>query len=294
MGLYDRPYMQKEYKPPGGGITFGLPKPSSAVKFLLIANVAVFLFQIFLDQPRRGWPAGIISGLLGVTVRDFWQIWRYVTFQFLHSTKGIWHILLNMIGLYFLGSPLEKRWGSKRFLWFYLSCGVVAGVAYVVIGAVGGVPHWMPIIGASGGVYGLVLAAAVLFPNFRILFLFFPVPIRLAAVIIFGGMILMVMRAAAAGQVTAAMSDVAHLGGAAAAAVWIWGLPRLSAKRLRGGGGGRSGAWQKKLEKRREIQREVDEILEKIHREGMDSLTRREKKILRQASRMDEQDERVP
>ncbi len=293
MGLYDRPYMQKDYNPPtGGGITFGMPKPSRAVKYLLIINLVVFVVQIFLDRPRVGWPAGIISGLFGVTVGDFWQVWQYVTCQFLHADP--WHILLNMIGLYFLGSPLEKRWGSKRFLWFYLSCGVVAGTAYVVIGALGGVPPHRPIIGASGGVYGLVLAAAILFPNFRILLLFFPVPIRLAAILLFGGMILMVMQAAAAGHVETAMSDVAHLGGAVAAAVWIWGVPRVSVKRRRQGGPSRPGTWQKKVQKRREIQRKVDGILDKIHNEGMDSLTRKEKKILRQASRMDEQDQRVP
>ena len=113
-----------------------------------------------------------------------------MTFQFLHDPTSLWHIGLNMLGLYMFGTPLERHWGTKKFLRFYLSCGVAAGVAYVAIGAALGNASWIPLIGASGGVYGILLACAVLFPTFRVILFIFPVPIRLAAILIFGGMLL--------------------------------------------------------------------------------------------------------
>jgi len=295
MGLRDRPYWRDEQRAGYGGratghLTIGLPRPTPAVKALLIINVAVFIVQIFADQPRGPNDPGWMSASFGVTVRGAWQIWRYITFQFLHG--GVWHLFLNMLGLYFLGSPLERRFGRQRFLTFYLSCGVVAGLAYVLIGAFGGLPRAMPIIGASGGVYGIVLAAAVYFPHFRLLFFFFPVPIRLAALVIFGGMILLVLQAAAAGRVYAAMSDVAHLGGAVASAFWIWGLPRLRGQVRRRRDAINRGAWQRKMSQRRAQQEEIDRILDKIRRDGIDSLTRKEKDKLREATIRQREQER--
>ena len=295
MGLKDRPYWREEQQGGHGGramgaMTFGLPKPSPTVKILLILNITVFILQIFADQsPGRGDP-GWMSAWFGVTVEGSWQIWRYITFQFLHG--GVLHIFLNMLGLYFLGSPLERRFGRRWFTTFYLSCGVLAGIAYVLIGAIGELPHTMPIIGASGGVYGIVLAAAVYFPHFRLLFLFFPVPIRLAALVIFAGMILLVLRAGAAGHVVKAMSDVAHLGGAVAAAVWIWVLPRLGGQVRHRRDAANRGAWQRRIKDRRVRQEEIDRILDKIQREGIDSLTRKEKDKLREATIRQQREER--
>ena len=285
MGLSGRHYLRDDDREPGAGfmqgMTMGMPRLTPGVKFLLIANAAVFVVQMFLDRPREG--GHPMSAALGVTVGGYWQIWRYVTFQFLHA--DYWHILLNMLGVYMLGVPLEQHFGTRRFMVFYLSCGVVAGIAYVVIGAVFGGIGNTPIIGASGGVYAIVLACAVLFPNFKIIFLFFPVPIRLAAVIIFGGMILLVLQSLAQGQAWNAMSDVAHLGGAAAAAFWIWGLPRvagtLGTARERAG----RGAWQRKENARAALQEQVDAILDKVHRAGIQSLTRKEKNILQEETR---------
>jgi len=294
MPLSDRPYMREE---PGGfgrgggmgGMRLALPKPTPAVKALLFINVGAFLLQLFLDQPRSGYRAGLLSTYFGVTLEGFWQLWRYVTFQFLHG--GAWHLALNMLGLYFLGTAVERHFGTRRFLWFYLSCGVVAGAAFVIIGALGELPPWLPIIGASGGVYALVLAAAVYFPHFQIIFLFFPVPIRLAALIIFGVMILMVLQSAAGGQVERAMSDVAHLGGAGAAAVWIWVLPRLRAARQQSVRRRNQGRWEAKMRRRAAEQAEIDRILQKIKTDGLTSLSRKERQRLQDATRRQRDEE---
>jgi membrane associated rhomboid family serine protease len=294
MGIHDRPYMQPGwrggYRVGGmGGLTIGLPRPARAVKVLLLLNAAAFVLQIFLDRPTPdvGW--GAMSASLGVTVSGWWQVWRYVTFQFLHA--GVWHILLNMLALYILGSPLERHYGTKRFVVFYLSCGIFAGLAYVIIGAAAGLPDALPIIGASGGVYGIVLAAAVYFPGFRIIFLFFPVPIRLAAIVIFGAMLLTVLRAVAAGRADAVMSDVAHLGGAVLAAAWIWLLPRFRQVRLDARAALNRGAWERKMRDRAEEQAEVDRILKKIHDEGIASLSAKEKRYLQEATRRQRDEE---
>lgn len=300
MGLHDRPYMRTE-RPPGGGrvegLTIGMPRPTRAVKYMLLINIAVFVAQAFLDKSETGFlglpvRAGPMSRWLGVTVGGFWQLWRYVTMQFLHG--DFIHILFNMLGLYILGTPLEQHWGTRRFLRFYLSCGAVAGLAYVTIGALFQLNPELPIIGASGGVYGIVLACAVFFPQFRIIFLFFPVPIRFAALIIFGGMILLVLRSLGAGHTEAAMSDVAHLGGAVTAAVWVWVLPRVGIRMRLGPNGTGRGRWERKLKRQRRQQEEIDRILDKIRRDGLASLSRHEKRILRQATEQQQAEDDLP
>jgi len=294
MPLSDRPYWREGQGPSWhgggrGGLTFGLPKPSKAVKTLLIINVAVFVLQMFLDGSPDHVTPGRMSRLLGVTVGEFYQPWRYITFQFLHG--GIWHILMNMLGLYFLGSPVEQKYGLRKFVVFYLSCGVTAGIAYVIIGSAGGLSPNTPIIGASGGVFGIILAAAVYFPGFRIIFLFFPVPIRLAALIIFGMMGLLVLQALGAGNVTSVMSDVAHLGGAVAAAVWVWGAPGLRGLKHTTAQKLNRGAWERKMKKRRAEQAEVDRILKKVHEQGLQSLSEKERRKLRAATERERQED---
>ena len=267
----------------------GMPRAGKAVKALLIINVVVFVLQMVLDQPREiygRYRFGVLSAWLGATPEGYWQIWRYVTFQFLHGTEGIWHIAMNMLGLYMLGTPLEQKWGSRQFVKFYLICGIVGGLAYVVIGHVVGKGMDVPIIGASGGVYGVVLACAVLFPQFRLIFFLFPVPIRVAAMIIFGGMFLVILSSVSKGQYGPRFwSDVAHMGGAAAAAIWIWGLPKFSQATAQARIRRQQGAWQRKIERQAFEQAQIDRILDKVHHHGLSSLSTREKRMLRDATR---------
>lgn len=304
MGLHNRGYMnQQGYSGGSGslaeGLTIGMPKPSLAVKWLLLINAAMFVLQLFLDS------RGMLRRNLGVTVGAWWQIWRYVTFQFLHAD---WlHILMNMLGLYVLGSPLERHFGTPKFVRFYLSCGVTAGAAYAVIGSLyPQFPPGLPIIGASGGVFGIVLGAAVFFPQFRIIFIFFPLPIRFAALIIFTGMTLTVLQGLTGENPMHAMSDVAHLGGTLAAAAWIWVLPAMRGASIPKAGGSdaggdpgrmslqeklRDGAWERKMQKRREEQAEIDRILQKIHEQGIHKLNAREKRLLKNATRKQQDDD---
>ncbi len=281
MGIDNRTYMHEGGGSGGAvfrsGIGVGMPKPGPAIRWLLIINISVFLCQLIFET------AGFkISDFFGATLGGWWQLWRYITFQFLHA--DFWHIGLNMLGLYFLGMPLENKYGTRKFIKFYLTCGVAAGLAYVIAAGMVGLPSGFPLIGASGGVFGIILAAAVYFPHIKLLLFFFlPVPIRVAAVLIFGAMIVLVLKGDTnQGQF---WSDIAHLGGAVAAAVWIWVLPNLSSGIQAQTQRRAEGAWQKKMNIRAADQAEIDRILAKINHRGIGSLTGKEKKTLQDATR---------
>ncbi|MDP7636958.1 MAG: rhomboid family intramembrane serine protease [Phycisphaerae bacterium] len=294
MGLHDRPYWRDGGGglgggggSRGGGLMIGMPKPGRAVKTLLIINIAVFVLQNVIPDD--------IEVLFAVFPPLWWQVWRYVTFQFLHA--GGWHLAFNMLGLYFLGIYLESSWGSKRFMVFYLVCGAFAGLTHVVMMGILSPTLWnIPLLGASGGVFAIILACAVLFPHIRLILLLFPVPIRFAAALIFAISVFYILidirNAIIGGTVGRAISDAAHFGGMVAAGLWIWGLPKL-----RGAAGDararrNRGAWEQKLKKRTQQRVEIDRILEKIHDSGINSLTGREKKILRQATSKQQEEER--
>jgi membrane associated rhomboid family serine protease len=294
MGLHDRPYWKDDAgaEPDGGfvrSLAFGLPKPSKAVKWLLIINAAAFPLQLAFEL---GFSINL-SDWFGATTGGFWQVWRYLTFQFLHDTSSLWHIALNMLGLYMFGTPLEQLWGSRRFPRFYLSCGAVAGLLYVIVGLLLGNPGWVPLIGASGGVYGILLACAVLLPDLKLILVVFPVPVRLAAVIIFGGMILFLLSSLRAGAYSGNFwSQVAHLGGAGMAAMWLWVIPRFGGMAQGAIRRASRGSWQSKMQRRRAEQADIDRILDKIRLEGLASLTRKEKHTLKEATRRQQREDR--
>jgi membrane associated rhomboid family serine protease len=284
MGIYDREYTQASRPGPsgGGGVRFGLPPLTKAVKWLLIINVAVFLVEVFTKQMEVGarnyfeeWGA-----VFPVTWTYVAQVWRLVTYQFLHG--GLQHILFNMLGLYFLGPRLEMFWGTKKFLTYYLLCGVAAGLLYTAL-ALSGILTVGTLVGASGSILAILAACAILFPGDIIFLMFFPLPIRIAALVLIGIFIYLTFTGNNAG------GNVAHLGGMAGGAAYIWLWPKFSAKLT----GRRRSAWDKKMEQQRQLQIEVDRILDKVHEEGLASLSRSEKKLLQEATRL-EQQRRMP
>ena len=302
MSWRDRPYAYRDDTggwQAGGGpqrMRLGLPPVGRVVKWLLIANIAVFVVQAVTGDFAD---SGGISAALGATADGWWQLWRYVTFQFCHG--GVIHLLFNMLGLYILGSQVERLFGPRKFLVFYLLCGVTAGLAYVAIAHLAGLRGDWPLVGASGGVFGLILAAAVYCPHMYFILLFFPVPIRLAAILIFAVMVLKVLmglgtvaRGAGVPSDPDFWSQVAHFGGALTAGVWVF-----AGRRLRGVAVGpwrrarrtRQGAWAKKMAAQRKAQEEVDRILDKIRRTGIHSLTGREKRTLKKATEQQRHEE---
>lgn len=140
------------------------------------------------------------------------QVWRWITFQFLHA--GIGHLLGNMIGLYFFGPVIEDFLGRRRFLAFYLLCGIAGPVIYLVFALMGilQTSPITPLIGASAGVFGILLAAAQVAPRAQVMLLFPPIPMQLRT-------LAYVLLAIAAYMVFTqgrnAGGEAAHLGGAA-------------------------------------------------------------------------------
>jgi len=275
MGLYDRDYTRADfdsryrYAPQ---MRFGLPRITAVVKWLLIINISVFLAAIiisplgsFIYQWFSLEPASLPRAL---------QFWRLITYQFLHDPRDILHIFFNMLGLFFLGPTLERHWGSRKFLIFYLGCGVAGGLFYMLLVALKFLAAG-PMVGASGAILGLLAACALLFPHFVVFIFLFPVPIRVAAI----GLTVMyfffvVTRAENAG------GHAAHLAGMAAGAGYVFLQPWREKIKLKI----QAGAWERKMIAERKLQAELDRILQKVHDHGIHSLTSREKRTLKKAT----------
>lgn len=297
-------YSGNYYRPSGfGGFSFFPP----VIKGLLITNAAVFLLTEFLGAMK----------LDGVSLQYFiyryfallpfgegFLPWQLITYQFMHG--GFWHLFFNMFfGLWMFGMEIEHMWGGKKFLVFYLMCGVIAGLVQLILSPMfepssAGLIQMgpVPVVGASGAVYGVLVAFGMLFPD-RYIFLYFLVPVKVKYFV----MVLIAIGVVSIGDPTN-VAHLAHLGGALAGYVyllydmkrgplpglfsrfrWWWNsltvkdrapediTPETKVFDIRGDQGEES------------EQRRVDVILDKISQGGYQSLTEEEKKILFEASR---------
>ncbi|MBI4467202.1 MAG: rhomboid family intramembrane serine protease [Acidobacteria bacterium] len=204
------------YRTYGGGFGWLL---TPVVKKLIIANAAVFVLTFLLQVFSRPLAVSFIS-LFGLVPQGFlfeFRLWQPLTYLFLHAS--LMHLLFNMLGLWMFGAPLERDWGGRRFLRYYLLTGVGAGLFSVLVTALvvklgwmagrGGEALLVPTIGASGAIYGILLAFGLLYPSTPIYIWFlFPVPARVF-VFIFGAIAFL---SALQGPGTG-VSHVAHLGG---------------------------------------------------------------------------------
>jgi membrane associated rhomboid family serine protease len=135
---------------------------------LLIANVALFLITMVVQVPIAGYLA------LWPVQSPLFMPWQILTYGFLHA--GLGHLFFNMFALWMFGSTLERTWGSKRFLSFYLICVVGAGIIQLLVLFLMGSNY--PTIGASGGVFGILLGFGMMYPNERIMLLIPPMPVK--------------------------------------------------------------------------------------------------------------------
>ncbi|MBT7352340.1 MAG: rhomboid family intramembrane serine protease, partial [Phycisphaerae bacterium] len=228
------------------------------------------------------------------------ELWRLIGFQFLHA--DLFHLLFNMIALYFFGPLIERVLGGKRYLAFYLLCGVAGGLMYLMLNLAGyvwvgslGLPvipgllfnaTGTPLIGASAGVFGVLVGGAFLSPNVRVL-VFFIIPMRLATM---AWMLIAISVFSIFFGTQNAGGEAAHLGGAIAGFGFIRHPSRLH----------RFFDWLGRFDptsrnfRTKSIRQaakprtdDIDRILAKISREGLHSLTSREKKLLQDASQRD-------
>ncbi|HWE49819.1 MAG TPA: rhomboid family intramembrane serine protease [Bryobacteraceae bacterium] len=175
------------------------------MKWLILANVAVYLVYFF-GSWIKGEP--IFDSLLlmpSAVIRG--AVWQLVTYLFLHSLSSFWHILFNMLTLWMFGAPIEETWGTRRFLQYYFLCGIGAAICVVIVDIAIGSPNQRT-LGASGAIYGLLLAYGMLFPDQTVLFSFlFPIKAKYM-VMIFGAIAFL-----SSFQGGSTVSNLAHLGG---------------------------------------------------------------------------------
>jgi membrane associated rhomboid family serine protease len=192
---------------------------TTGVKWLLIVNTAVFLLWALSGQEFQSRVLSQFALGPELTIRQL-KVWQIVTYLFLHG--GVWHLIFNMLTLWMFGSPLESDWGTRRFLKYYFICGVGAGAFDLLLNMALG--NWNSItIGASGAIYGLLVAFGVCYPEQTVLMSFlFPIKAKYMVMIYAGVELLMSM------GVNSGVSNIAHLGGMVVGFVYLKSrMPRL-------------------------------------------------------------------
>ncbi len=208
----------RRYPPPSrytSSFSFGPGPISSAIQALVIANVVLFFLQLL---------SPLLTELLGLNPRDvvrhLW-LWQLVTYMFLHGS--LMHILFNMLALWMFGTELERMWGTRYFLKFYFVTGVGAAALTILFALlpfdVSRQVYASNVIGASGAIYGLLLAYGLYFPDRPIyLWFLFPVPAKLFVLIM--GLIAFYSSAAGA---NGGVANATHLGGLLVGYVYLKG-----------------------------------------------------------------------
>ncbi|HEX2539752.1 MAG TPA: rhomboid family intramembrane serine protease [Caldimonas sp.] len=175
-----------------------MPPLPPVTQALLLANVAIFFLERLLGGGLFNafalWPLGT----------NFWP-WQIVTYSFLHGSFE--HLFFNMLGLWMFGAELENVWGQRRYLHFYFASVLAAALTQLLVNALLG--SSVPTVGASGGLFGLLLAFAMLFPN-RIILLFFVIPMKAKYLVLLFGIIELYQGAAV---LNTGVAHFAHLGG---------------------------------------------------------------------------------
>src|SRR6185437_14803872 len=146
------------------------PTLTPATRAIILVNVLVFVVELLAPRTMT-----VLFALQPIAVpQSLFQPWQLVTYAFLHDPTTLWHIFFNMFALYMFGPALESFWGARRFLGYYFACLIAAGCTQLAVEYLAG--GGVPTIGASGAIFGILLAFALLFPRARLL-LYFAIPI---------------------------------------------------------------------------------------------------------------------
>ena len=290
----------------GGHNFFSLVKPTPVVKWLLIATLGAFVVQLIAERVIGKDPVVILFGLNILFIMRV-MVWQIITYMFLHG--GAWHLLSNMIGLFFFGPHIERVFGPRRFLEFYVLAGVAAGLGWLAIDVVGAIffkTGHGPCVGASGAVLGVLAAFGTLYPRQKVTILIFLFPVTMTArTLVIGYAIFSVF--AMMSETSGGVAHAAHLFGLLVGYLYTRKFMRDQAR----GRNLRSQGFFSDLVQRFRKQRfvvvrkvddgetpnkgtgsrpsesEVNRILDKISSEGMQSITREEQRILERASSAD-------
>ena len=248
---------------PGRHFRIGFGRPRRFVLGLIIVNTVIFLLESFAPDTFI-----YLFGLVPPLITQKLYIWQFVTYMFLHGS--FWHLFFNMFALYIFGTELEMHWGAKKFLTYYFITGIGSGLCAYFFTDV-------PTIGASGAIYGLLLAYGMTFPN-RLLLVFFVFPMKAKYFVIIFGIIELFLSIQGTSD---GIAHIAHLGGMLFGLLYLW-LHNRNKKHY--------------YSKNSPIDadftiippndnKDVDEILDKILQYGIDSLTIDERRKLTKAGK---------
>lgn len=243
-----------------------------AVNILILINVAVFILTSLISNVN--WYS--VFGVVPKYVFSKLMLWQFFTYMFIHG--GLWHLLVNMLMLWFFGTLIEGVWGKKRFLIFYFFTGIGAGLCSFFTAP----NSLIPVVGASGAVFGILVASAVMFPDTEVLFFFF-LPMKMRhAVLVFAGINLLGALTSTGGGI----AYFAHLGGGAFGYLY---MRNYKIREILNFSNPFSGMKEKKSQrkyyKEQDFNNRVDKILDKVSAKGLQSLSPEEKRILEKKSK---------
>lgn len=263
------------------------------VKNLLIVNGAVFVLQLLMggglgiSSGGEFHPFGAYFALIPEFAVESGFVWQLVTYQFLHG--GFFHILINMLILWMFGTELERVWNPMAFLRFYLICGIAAGLSMIVFNY-----GSIPVVGASGSIFGLIGAFAYLWPE-REVYVWGIFPMKVKYFVLFVGGIELIMGIT---DTRLGIAHAAHLGGLGMGLLYLrfsdprqsilgffkdWAKKQKIKKKKQ--------EWKEQQKKREDMVKEADEILDKLRKLSWEELSDYEKKRIREISdKLDEID----
>jgi membrane associated rhomboid family serine protease len=269
--------MRYQYTSPGFRQRFARPTFTipSGVKLLVIINIVVFVLTELSGQRN------ILFSSFGLVPNQVWsnfKIWQLFTYLFIHG--GFIHLFFNMFVLWMFGKDLEMQWGKNEFLLFYFTCGIGAGLMTVLFS----ISSIIPIVGASGAIYGLLVAYGFTYPN-RMVYLYGLFPLKVKFMVLGLGVIAF-FAFLSANQSN--VSHITHLSGMIIGVLYIyfifnWKNIKMEYYRLR-----LKNLKQKTSDQNDEevqMKKKVDVILDKLNDSGWDSLTEQEEKYLTRASK---------
>lgn len=259
-------------------------RPTPVIQWLLIIHFAVFCLQCIFDWMGNPLFQNLFELYTPAIRRGC--LWQFFTYMFLHG--NVWHLLFNLLALYFFGVEVESAMGSRRLLWMYLTGGLVGGIFWYLFNY----NHIAAMVGASGAIYAVIIAFATLYPDRPItLLVFFVLPITLLAKYLAIAVVAISILFSMSGGGDH-IAHLAHLGGAAVGYIfvrfnfnipsWRFPLPRW----FRWKPGNLTGFFRKTSDPKRNeefLKEQIDPILDKIAEHGIQSLTPKERRLLEEA-----------
>ena len=254
---------------------------TDAIKFIISINFLIFILQYLSGMENELFT---IFGIVPSKTFGELMLWQPFTYLFFHG--GIWHVLINMFVLWMFGSELEKFWGKKEFLRFFFITGIGSGLITILFS----LSSTNPVVGASGAIYGVLLAYGLLFPN-RLVYLYFLIPIKVKYLVMLIGAIAFF---SSLNPGNSNISHLTHLSGMVIGFIYLrssinWNTinhfvihRKDEIKRH---------YEDKKNEKREALKLQVDAILDKINDVGYDNLSESEREFLFKASKNLSEDE---